>query len=71
MTERPSASTRILRMILPVLALAVGVSVWEAVVRINHIPDYILPAPSVVASTLIQDWPLLYGSLLTTLLTTI
>lgn len=71
MTERPSASTRILRMILPVLALAVGVSVWEAVVRINHIPDYILPAPSAVASTLIQDWPLLYGSLLTTLLTTI
>lgn len=71
MTERGNAPSPTLRILLPVLTLAAGVGVWEVVVRLNHIPDYILPAPSVVFSTLIQDWPLLYGSLLTTLLTTI
>ncbi len=55
----------------PVLTLAIGVAIWEAVVRINEIPDYVLPAPSVVFATLVQDWSLLFGSLLTTLLTTL
>ena len=56
---------------LPLLALAAGVAVWEAVVRINNLPAYVLPAPSVVFTTLVQDWPVLFGSLLTTLLTTV
>jgi NitT/TauT family transport system permease protein len=41
------------------------------VVRINDIPDYVLPAPSVVFATLVQDRSLLFESLLTTLLTTV
>ncbi len=50
--------------------LAVGVLfliVWEAVVRINAIPPYILPGPLLVVETLWRDGPSLLGSLLVTL----
>jgi NitT/TauT family transport system permease protein len=36
---------------------------WEAVVRINAIPPYILPGPMLVAETLWRDGPSLLGSL--------
>lgn len=46
------------------LAVGLGfIALWEAVVRINHIPHYILPAPSLVAQTLINDLPSLLPSL--------
>lgn len=70
MTQERS-STRVLQYALPLLALATGVAIWEAVVRIKSIPVYVLPAPSVVFATLVQDWPILFDSLLTTLLTTV
>jgi NitT/TauT family transport system permease protein len=70
MTQRKAPGSFI-RIALPLLALAAGVAVWEAVVRINNLPAYVLPAPSLVFATLAQDWPLLWGSLLTTLLTTV
>jgi ABC-type thiamine transport system ATPase subunit len=46
-----------------ILALAL----WEAVVRINQIPHYILPGPILVFQSLIQDWGTLFPSLLITL----
>jgi NitT/TauT family transport system permease protein len=61
----------LLRILLPVLVLAIGFAAWELVVRLNDIPPYVLPAPSVVFQTLVSDWPVLSGSLLTTLLTTL
>jgi len=36
---------------------------WEAVVRINAIPPYILPGPLLIAETLWRDGPSLLGSL--------
>ena len=33
----------------PVMVCVLALGLWEAVVRINHIPHYILPAPSLVA----------------------
>jgi NitT/TauT family transport system permease protein len=36
---------------------------WEAVVRINAIPAYILPGPLLIAETLWRDGPSLLGSL--------
>jgi len=63
-------SDRILRLSLPILVLAVGIALWDVVVRVNHIPPYILPAPTLVFFTLITDGPLLWHSLLVTLLTT-
>ena len=50
--------------------LAVGLlflAAWEAVVRIEAIPRYILPGPLLVAETLWTDGPSLLGSLLVTL----
>jgi NitT/TauT family transport system permease protein len=62
---------RLLRILLPIVVLAAGIAVWELVVRLNHIPPYVLPGPIAVFATLISDWPVLAQSLLTTLLTTL
>lgn len=61
---------RILRIALPIIVLALGLSLWEAVVRIGHIPPYVLPDPWSIARTLVSDWALLFQSLLVTLATT-
>jgi NitT/TauT family transport system permease protein len=50
---------------------AVLLAVWELVVRLNHIPPYVLPPPSLVALSLVRDWPMLSLSLLTTLTITL
>jgi NitT/TauT family transport system permease protein len=57
-------------MALPLAVLAASIFAWHLVVSINDIPPYVLPGPLLVAETLIQDWPILWSSLLTTLLTT-
>src|SRR6266404_1353344 len=62
---------RVLRVLLPVAVLALGVVVWELLVRIGNIPPYVLPGPRLVFSTLISDWAVLGASLLVTLTTTL
>ena len=62
---------RYVRILLPIVVLAVGTMVWELVVRLNNIPPYVLPGPLAVFSTLIADWPVLSQSLGVTLLTTL
>ncbi len=62
---------RLLRVTLPILVLALAVGLWAAIVRIDSIPPYVLPAPSLVLHTLIADWPILSQSLLVTLTTTV
>ena len=51
----------------PALTLGMGLVVWEGVVRFFDIPPYLLPAPSVIISTLFTDWPTLSSSLWVTL----
>ena len=49
---------------------AVGVCfllLWETLVRAFNVPFYIVPSPLLVLRTLVQDAPLLFGSLLVTL----
>ena len=53
--------------LLPALVFAGALGAWEAVVAIWKIPPYILPAPSLIAATLVKDWPLLSASLMVTL----
>ena len=55
------------RYAMPIAALLFALGGWEAVVRINEIPPFILPSPSLIAFTLIKDFPTLFGSLLVTL----
>jgi NitT/TauT family transport system permease protein len=53
-----------------IMPLAIGVfaiACWELVVRANDIPHYVLPAPSLVASSLWHDWLTLWPSLVITL----
>ena len=61
---------RLLRIALPIIVLALGLVIWEAVVRIENIPPYVLPSPSLILQTLVGDWALLFQSLLVTLTTT-
>jgi NitT/TauT family transport system permease protein len=55
--------------VLPVVVFCAAIGVWEAIVRINGIAPYILPAPSAVIATLFKDWGTLSASLLVTLRT--
>jgi NitT/TauT family transport system permease protein len=64
-------SERVLRTVLPVAVLALGVLAWHLVVKLNDLPPYILPGPGLVFTTLVDDWPLLFNSLLVTLETTL
>jgi NitT/TauT family transport system permease protein len=60
-------SARTLRIVLPIIVLALVVACWDIVVRVFAIPPYVLPAPGVVLATLISDGGLLWDSLLVTL----
>jgi NitT/TauT family transport system permease protein len=40
---------------------------WEALVRLNEIPWYVLPGPMAIGEVLVRDWSLLWPSLLATL----
>ncbi len=66
-----TAVAGVLRILLPVIVAAAGTVGWELLVRINDIPPYVLPGPVAVVRTLVADWPILWDSLLTTLLTTV
>ncbi len=58
---------RALQMVVPMIVLLAALLAWEAIVRINQIPHYIIPAPSLVAQTLIKEWHSLAPSLWFTL----
>src|SRR4051794_5337476 len=59
-----------LRFALPVLTFAIGILIWDLIVRLNDLPPYQLPGPLLVLATLIQDWRILFDSLAVTLVTT-
>lgn len=58
--QQREAAGRLLLPLLIVTALLLG---WEALVRVNGIPHYILPAPSLVLQTLVKNWGNLAPSL--------
>lgn len=51
----------------PLALIAVLLGVWEAACRLQHIPAYLLPAPSAVAVALAEDAPHLLASAWNTL----
>jgi NitT/TauT family transport system permease protein len=61
----------IMRILAPIVVLAVSIGLWSLIVRINNIQPYVLPGPEAVFKTLIDDWPVLFRSLLVTLWTTL
>lgn len=62
---------RHLRTVVPMLVLALAVLGWEAGVRLADIPSYILPAPSLVLTTLWDNFGSLAQSWLFTLKITV
>jgi NitT/TauT family transport system permease protein len=67
---RPSRAQRIERIARIAAPLAIGclaLAAWEAIVTIYAIPHYILPGPTLVLQSLIDDWGTLLPSLLVTL----
>ena len=55
------------RVLAPALVGVGALAVWEAVVRWQSLPPYILPGPVLVACTVVTDWGTLFPSLLVTL----
>ncbi|MFO1101520.1 MAG: ABC transporter permease [Methylocystis sp.] len=51
----------------PLAVFIATLALWEGLVRWENVPSYILPAPSVILATLVQDRELLFSSLLVTL----
>jgi NitT/TauT family transport system permease protein len=64
---RRAPGERIARIVAPLAIGLIALGIWELVVRLNHIPHYILPGPILVLQTLIADWGTLWPSLLITL----
>lgn len=63
-------SERLLNVALPAAVFCLAIAVWEAVVRLEEIPPYVLPAPSLILETTIKDWTILSSALWVTLQTT-
>lgn len=46
----------VLRIVVPLTVVTLLFLIWEVMVRVNNIPHYILPAPSLILSTLFDNW---------------
>ncbi len=70
--QRPPAKpravvTRIFRILVPIVMLALLVAAWAFYVAAFNVEEYILPGPMRVADAMIEDWPILSAALLITL----
>ncbi len=65
----PFLEGRAARVLLPLLLAMAVIAGWEWLVMANDIKPYVLPAPSRIWATLLQDWPTLWASFLVTLQT--
>ena len=56
------------RKYLSAIALTVALLVaWELIVRLGHVPEYLLPAPTQILADLRTDWVILWPAMLVTL----
>ena len=55
---RPAASPGFVRRYaLPAAGILVILLAWELYIRVFHVPHYLVPAPSLIAWTLVEEWP--------------
>lgn len=71
MKRDDTLSARLMRILVPVAAGILFLLLWEAFVTIREIPRFVLPAPSVIFESLVQNFSSLMGSLWVTLRVTI
>ena len=60
-------SERFLQVVIPLCVGLVLLGAWEAVCRAWNVPEYLVPAPTRIAATLVADFGMLVGSLWVTL----
>ncbi len=52
----------------PAIAITLAaIGLWELVIRVAHVPEYLIPTPSEVAADFKSDWPVLEPNLVVTL----
>lgn len=56
------------QVLVPTITIGILIAVWELVVRVGLVPDYLLPSPSQVIAAFVRDVPLLATHASTTLL---
>ncbi|WP_225612152.1 ABC transporter permease [Paracoccus sp. PAR01] len=59
---RRARQERRLRLLLPVCAISFALLTWEFLVWYNEVPHYLIPAPSLIARTLVENFGSLMGS---------
>jgi len=64
---RRRRNEKIGRWVLPIIVITLSIWLWDRIVVWNELPHYILPGPGRVLQALIEDWPILFDSLLVTL----
>ena len=62
-----ASAERALTVALPLGIFLLAIAGWEALVRLKDIPHYVLPAPSLIAQTMVEDWAILGASLWVTI----
>lgn len=48
-----------LRRLLPALGILAVFAYWELHIRVFQVPNYLVPPPSLIAQTFVEDWPTL------------
>ena len=61
--ERLRRQDTMLRVFVPIVIIAALLLIWEVMVRVNEVPHYILPAPSLILKTLFENWETLSSAL--------
>lgn len=64
---RRRRNEKIGRWVLPILVITLSIWLWDRIVVWNELPHYILPGPGRVLQALVEDWAILFDSLLVTL----
>ena len=59
---RRARRERVLTWVMPIILLMIAVGLWEYLVWYHEIPKYLIPAPSLIAETLVKDGPSLMAS---------
>lgn len=59
---RRARRERVLTWVMPIILLMIAVGLWEYLVWFHEIPKYLIPAPSLIAETLVKDGPSLMAS---------
>src|SRR5262249_34320011 len=57
MDRTGKVSVKLMRMVTPVAGVLVFLAIWQAGVMLSMVPAYLLPAPTEIAQTFIDEFP--------------